>query len=53
MLSRLLTPATDSLVRGSFKRGRTRWMLGFNLVWLMWVFGDLLFGQPTVALRGE
>ena len=21
-------------------------MLGFNLVWLMWVFGDLLFGQP-------
>ena len=48
MLRRWLTAAPDSLA-SSFGRHRSgakgRWVLAFNLMWLFWVFGDLIFQQ--------
>jgi two-component system sensor histidine kinase DesK len=36
-------PAPDSLVRRHYRPGKSRWLMSFNLMWSLWVFGDELF----------
>ncbi|MEO6968338.1 MAG: sensor histidine kinase [Rhodanobacteraceae bacterium] len=44
----VFVPAPDSLLRNQGRRGKPRWFMVCNLLWLMWVFGDLLYGQHHV-----
>lgn len=41
-LKRLLTSAPDSLFYRQRSRGKSLWFMSFNLLWLMWLLGDLL-----------
>lgn len=47
-LKKIFAPAPDSLMRNQGRRGKPRWFMVCNLLWLMWVFGDLLYGQHHV-----
>lgn len=48
MVSRFLVPARDSLWQDSARR-KYRWAFLGNLIWVVWVFGDLFFG-PAVSV---
>ena len=43
MLSSMFRPAPDSISRRHAKEGKMRYGMLFNLVWTIWVFGDVLF----------
>jgi two-component system sensor histidine kinase DesK len=42
----LFQAAPDSLAEHYTANARSRWLMGFNLMWSLWVFGDPLFGSP-------
>ncbi|MDQ2972380.1 MAG: sensor histidine kinase [Rhodanobacteraceae bacterium] len=44
-LRKLFVPAADSLMCKQGRRGKPRWFMVCNLLWLMWVLGDMLYGQ--------
>lgn len=46
MLGRFFTPAPDSLVMSCSKGRKGRWMALWNLVWVFWMFGDVIVGMP-------
>lgn len=46
MLRRFFTPASDSLIMVCSKGPRARWMMLWNLVWVPWMFGDVVFRHP-------
>ncbi|HJP99926.1 MAG TPA: sensor histidine kinase [Rhodanobacteraceae bacterium] len=46
MLRRFFTPAPDSMFLMCSKGRKGRWMVLWNLIWVFWMFGDLLFGMP-------
>lgn len=39
------TPAPDSLVAGSLRRGRSPWVDAVHLLWSFWIFSTPLFGH--------
>lgn len=43
MLRRFFTPAPDSLLLKFSGERRQRWTVLWNLIWLPWMFGDLMF----------
>jgi two-component system sensor histidine kinase DesK len=43
-------PAPDSLVQHHYRPGKSRWLMAFNLMWSLWVFGDALF-DPALELE--
>lgn len=45
----LFKPAPDSLFLTVCKGGKGRAMLGFNLIWAVWAFGDLMFNGSLPA----
>lgn len=46
MLRRFFTPAPDSMLLMCSKGRKGRWMVLWNLIWVFWMFGDVLFGMP-------
>lgn len=46
MLRRFFTPAPDSMFLMCSKGRKGRWMVFWNLIWVFWMFGDVLFGIP-------
>ncbi|MDE2053370.1 MAG: sensor histidine kinase [Xanthomonadaceae bacterium] len=46
MFRRFFTPAPDSLILMSSRRGKGRWVMLWNLVWVTWMFGDVVAGMP-------
>ncbi|MGH8144950.1 MAG: sensor histidine kinase [Rhodanobacteraceae bacterium] len=46
MLRRFFTPATNSLFLTCSNRGKVRWVVLWNLIWVPWMFGDVLMGMP-------
>ena len=38
-------PAADSIAHRLAKDGKVRYTMLFNLVWVVWVFGDVLFNN--------
>lgn len=46
MFRRFFTPAPDSLVMSCAKGRKGLWMALWNLVWVFWMFGDVIFGMP-------
>lgn len=45
MLSTMFRPAADSIAILHAKEGKMRYAMLFNLVWTIWVFGDVLFNN--------
>ena len=45
MLSTMFRPAADSIAHRHAKDGKVRYTMLFNLVWMVWVFGDVLFNN--------
>jgi two-component system sensor histidine kinase DesK len=43
----LFQVAPDSLAQQHYGQARSRWLMSFNLMWSLWVFGDPLFGGPV------
>jgi two-component system sensor histidine kinase DesK len=43
----LFQSAPDSLAQQHYAQARSRWLMLFNLMWSLWVFGDPLFGGPV------
>jgi two-component system sensor histidine kinase DesK len=46
MFRRFFTPAPDSLILMCSKGRRGRWVMLWNLIWVFWMFGDVIFGMP-------
>jgi two-component system sensor histidine kinase DesK len=46
MFRRFFTPAPDSLVLMCSKGRKGRWVMLWNLIWVFWMFGDVIFGMP-------
>lgn len=46
MFRRFFTLAPDSLIQISSSGRKTRWVVLWNLVWVPWMFGDVLVGMP-------
>lgn len=44
MLRRLFTPASDSLILFCSGGRKARWRMLWNLIWVPWLFGDVLAG---------
>jgi two-component system sensor histidine kinase DesK len=49
MLRRFFTPAPDSLLLMGSKGRKGRWMVLWNLIWIVWMFGDRMAGLPLPA----
>lgn len=47
MLRRFFTPTADSLWRMVTGQGRHRWHSLWSLIWIVWIFGDLLFDRAV------
>ena len=43
-------PAPDSLVQQHYRPGKSRWLMAFNLMWSLWVFGDAVF-DPVLSVE--
>lgn len=50
MSTRWLTEAPDSLMATLSKGRKHRFMVLWNLIWLPWAFGDLMFGDKVPAI---
>lgn len=50
MLRQFFTPAPDSLWRVVTDHGKHRWNSLWSLIWILWMFGDLMFGRPVPAI---
>ena len=46
MLRRFFAPAADSIFLTCSQSGKTRWVVLWNLIWVPWMFGDVLMGMP-------
>jgi two-component system sensor histidine kinase DesK len=45
MFRRWLTPAPDSLIRLNMRGGKHKWVSLWNLIWVPWMFGDVITGM--------
>ncbi|MGH8215100.1 MAG: histidine kinase [Rhodanobacteraceae bacterium] len=46
MFRQFFTPAPGSLILMCSKGRKGRWVMLWNLIWVFWMFGDVIFGMP-------